>query len=92
MVKRHYDESELLDYVELDPKTETLVDKTILLHFDSFCLGDTICFASLIEPFIDFHKPKKVLGTLGSPTPKKVLGTQESQGTQGQVCGGSSNW
>jgi len=61
MVKRHYDESELLDYVELEPKTETLVDKTILLHFDSFCLGDTICFASLIEPFIDFHKPKKVL-------------------------------
>jgi len=61
MVKRHYEQDELLDYVENDPNTKDLFGKTILLHFDSFCLGDTICFASLIEPFIDYHKPKKVL-------------------------------
>jgi autotransporter strand-loop-strand O-heptosyltransferase len=61
MVKRSYGEYELLDYVELDKTTKTLEGKEILLHFDSFCLGDTICFASLIEPFIDYHKPKKVL-------------------------------
>jgi hypothetical protein len=58
MVKRSYGEYELLDYVELDKTTKTLEGKEILLHFDSFCLGDTICFASLIEPFIDYHKPK----------------------------------
>jgi autotransporter strand-loop-strand O-heptosyltransferase len=30
------------------------------MHLDSFCLGDTICFSSLIDCFIDYHKPKYV--------------------------------
>jgi len=61
MVKRHYDQSELLNYVELDKNTKTLKDKVILLHLDSFCLGDTICFASFIDSFVEFHNPKKVI-------------------------------
>ena len=61
MVKRQYDNSELLNYVERDKDTKTLEGKEILMHFDSFCLGDTICFSSFIDPFLEYHKPKKVL-------------------------------
>ncbi len=61
MIKRHYDNTELLDYVENDKNTKTLENKEILLHFNSFCLGDTICFASFMDQFVDYHKPKKVL-------------------------------
>ena len=61
MVKRHYSDSELLNYVERDKETKTLEGKEILMHFDSFCLGDTICFSSFINPFLEYHKPKKVL-------------------------------
>ena len=60
MVKRHYDNSELLKYTERDPNLSNFKDKELLLHFDSFCLGDTICFSSLIDPFMEYHKPKKV--------------------------------
>jgi autotransporter strand-loop-strand O-heptosyltransferase len=67
MVKRHYDESELVNYVEFDKDTETFENKIILLHLDSFCLGDTICFASYIEPFLNFHKPQKVYVTTFFP-------------------------
>jgi autotransporter strand-loop-strand O-heptosyltransferase len=61
MVKRHYGQHELLEYVERDRDTQTLEGKEILIHFDSFCLGDTICFSSFINAFLDFHKPKKVI-------------------------------
>jgi autotransporter strand-loop-strand O-heptosyltransferase len=61
MVKRHYGQHELLEYVELDKDTQTLEGKVILMHFDSFCLGDTICFSSFIDAFLDYHKPKKVI-------------------------------
>jgi autotransporter strand-loop-strand O-heptosyltransferase len=60
MVKRHYDNSELMNYNEREPKLETFEGKELLLHFDSFCLGDTICFSSLIDAFMDYHKPKYV--------------------------------
>ena len=61
MVKRHYNDSELLNYVERDKNCNSLEGKEILMHFDSFCLGDTICFSSMIEPFLKYHNPKKVL-------------------------------
>ena len=60
MVKRHYDKSELLKYTEREPNLPNFKDKELLLHFDSFCLGDTICFSSLMDPFMEYHKPKKV--------------------------------
>ena len=60
MVKRHYDNSELMNYKEREPNLESLEGKELLLHFDSFCLGDTICFSSLIDAFMDYHKPKYV--------------------------------
>ena len=61
MIKRHYNQNELLNYIERDKNSETLEGKEILIHFDSFCLGDTICFSSFIIPFIEYHKPKKVI-------------------------------
>jgi autotransporter strand-loop-strand O-heptosyltransferase len=60
MVKRHYDNSELMNYKEREPDLENFEGKELLLHFDSFCLGDTICFSSLIDAFMDYHKPKYV--------------------------------
>ena len=61
MVKRHYGQHELLEYVERDKDTQTLEGKEILMHFDSFCLGDTICFSAFIDAFLEYHKPKKVI-------------------------------
>jgi autotransporter strand-loop-strand O-heptosyltransferase len=60
MVKRHYDNSELLNYKERNPGLTNFEGKELLLHFDSFCLGDTICFSSLMDAFMDYHKPKYV--------------------------------
>jgi len=60
MVKRHYENSELLKYKEREPNLTSFEGKVILMHLDSFCLGDTICFSSLIDCFIDYHKPKYV--------------------------------
>ena len=60
MVKRHYENNELLKYTEREPNTTTFEGKEILMHLDSFCLGDTICFASLIDAFVDYHKPKYI--------------------------------
>lgn len=67
MVKRHYDNSELMNYKERDPNLESFEGKELLLHFDSFCLGDTICFSSLIDAFMDYHKPKYVWVTTFFP-------------------------
>lgn len=60
MVKRNYSKEELVEYTELEPNCTDLKDKTILLHFDSFCLGDSICFSSFIDSFIEYHKPRYV--------------------------------
>ena len=67
MVKRHYDESELMNYKERNPNLENFEGKELLLHFDSFCLGDTICFSSLMDAFMDYHKPKYVWVTTFFP-------------------------
>ena len=60
MVKRHYSEQELLKYTERDKNTKNFEGKEILIHLDSFCLGDTICYASFLDAFISYHKPKKI--------------------------------
>jgi hypothetical protein len=67
MVKRHYDNSELMNYKEREPNLESFEGKELLLHFDSFCLGDTICFSSLMDAFMDYHKPKYVWVTTFFP-------------------------
>jgi autotransporter strand-loop-strand O-heptosyltransferase len=58
MVKRQYTPEELVKYKELNPNITNFKDATILIHLDSFCLGDTICFSAFLDAFVDFHKPK----------------------------------
>lgn len=60
MVKRSYNNSELVRYNQKDPNCSSLEDKIVLLHFDSFCLGDSICFGSFIDSFVEYHKPRYV--------------------------------
>jgi hypothetical protein len=67
MIKRGYSEQELLKFNERSPDTVDFSNKEILLHFDSFCLGDTLCFSSLLSAFLDFHKPKKVFLSTFAP-------------------------
>jgi len=61
--RRKYSEEELVTYMEREKGTTDFRDKEVLVHLDSFCIGDTICFSSFIKPFIDFYNPKKVLVT-----------------------------
>jgi hypothetical protein len=57
MKKRKYDKNELARYTQKDPNIKNYFNKEILLHLDSFCLGDTICFFSLVKRFLEFHNP-----------------------------------
>jgi hypothetical protein len=61
MKKRKYDNSELLNYVEKTPNADSFENLEILLHLDSYCLGDTICFSSYLKHFLEIHKPKKLI-------------------------------
>lgn len=61
MKKRNYDKNELLSYTEKKPEAKNLENLEVLLHLDSFCLGDTICFSSYLHSFLEFHKPKKLI-------------------------------
>lgn len=58
MVKRYYTPEELVKYKEINPQITNFKDATLLIHLDSFCLGDTICFSSFLDAFMDYHKPK----------------------------------
>jgi len=61
MVKRNYTKDELLNYTEREPNLTNFEGKEIFLHFNSFCLGDSICFSSYLDAFLDIHKPSKVI-------------------------------
>jgi autotransporter strand-loop-strand O-heptosyltransferase len=61
MIQRGYQEHELLKYTLREPELRVFEGKEILMHLDSFCLGDTICFSSLIYKFIEVHKPSKLI-------------------------------
>ena len=58
MVKRSYAPEELVKYKENYPNISNFENKTLLIHLDSFCLGDTICFSSFLDSFVEYHKPK----------------------------------
>lgn len=58
MIKRGYEPEELVKYKELSPNITNFENKTLLIHLDSFCLGDTICFSSFLDSFMELHKPK----------------------------------
>jgi autotransporter strand-loop-strand O-heptosyltransferase len=66
-VRRSYTENELLHYIERDKGSRNFKDKEILMHLDSFCVGDTICFSKFIGSFMEYHKPKKIFVTTFFP-------------------------
>ena len=66
-VRRSYTEDELLHYVEREKGSRNFRDKEILMHLDSFCVGDTICFSKFIESFLNYHNPKKIFVTTFFP-------------------------
>jgi autotransporter strand-loop-strand O-heptosyltransferase len=66
-VRRSYTENELVHYSQRNPEISNFEGCEILIHLDSFCVGDTICFGSFLEAFLDHHKPKKVFVTTFFP-------------------------
>jgi autotransporter strand-loop-strand O-heptosyltransferase len=61
MIPRYYPENQLMKYTLREPELKVFEGKEILLHLNSFCLGDTICFSSLIYKFMEIHKPSKLI-------------------------------
>jgi autotransporter strand-loop-strand O-heptosyltransferase len=61
MIPRQYSEDSLMKYTIKEPNLKVFNGKEILMHLDSFCLGDTICFSSLIYKFMEIHNPSKLI-------------------------------
>lgn len=60
MHPRDYSNIERLKYTQRKPDATNLDGLDVLLHIDSFCLGDTICWASLLPAFVAHHKPARL--------------------------------
>jgi hypothetical protein len=61
MHPRDYSNIRRLTYKERMPRSWSLEGLDILLHVDSFCLGDTICFASFLDAFADRYRPRRLV-------------------------------
>jgi autotransporter strand-loop-strand O-heptosyltransferase len=61
MHPRDYSNIRRLTYQERMPRSWSLEGLEILLHIDSFCLGDTICFASFLDAFADRYRPRRLV-------------------------------
>lgn len=57
---RDYSNIKRLTYKERMPRAWGLEGLDVLVHIDSFCLGDTVCFSSFLDSFADRYKPKTV--------------------------------
>jgi len=60
MHPRDYSNIKRLTYQEQNPNSWSLENLDILLHLDSFCLGDTICFSCFLDDFVKKYKPKSL--------------------------------
>lgn len=63
MHERDYSNIPRRKYWQNQPFAGCLKGLDILLHLDSFCLGDTICFSSFLDYFYYTHQPKKLIVT-----------------------------
>lgn len=63
MHERDYSNIPRRQYWQNKPFVKHLGSLDLLLHLDSFCLGDTLCFSSFLDYFYDYHKPKKLTVT-----------------------------
>jgi len=57
---RNYSHIPRRKYIERQPGAQNLAGLEVLLHLDSFCLGDTVCLASCLPDFVRHHRPKKL--------------------------------
>lgn len=60
MHPRDYSNIKRLTYRERMPRSWSLEGLDVLLHIDSFCLGDTICFSALLDAFADRYRPRRL--------------------------------
>lgn len=60
MHPRDYSNIRRKNYSQKNPDSKSLEGLDVLLHIDSFCLGDTICWASLLEAFVKHHRPSRL--------------------------------
>jgi autotransporter strand-loop-strand O-heptosyltransferase len=63
MHQRDYSQIQRRRYIQRNPGQGSLENMDVMLHIDSFCLGDTICWGSLLEAFVENHKPSKLCVT-----------------------------
>lgn len=57
---RDYSNVQRRRYLQYQAHAQDLAGLEVLLHLDSFCLGDTICWGSLVPAFYEQHRPKKL--------------------------------
>lgn len=67
MKKRAWGEDELLKYRQRQPGLRDWAGAHLLVHFDSFCLGDTICFSAYLDALLLHHQPRQVTVTTFFP-------------------------
>jgi hypothetical protein len=60
MHPRNYANIQRRRYLERQPAAQSLAGLEVLLHLDSFCLGDTLCFASYLPDFKHYYQPSKL--------------------------------
>lgn len=63
MHPRDYSNIQRRRYSERQPDAGSLENLEVLLHIDSFCLGDTICWGSFVPAFLAHHKPSRLYVT-----------------------------
>jgi autotransporter strand-loop-strand O-heptosyltransferase len=63
MHPRNYANIERRRYVQRQSGAQSFAGLEVMLHLDSFCLGDTLCWASLIPAFLAHHKPSRLIVT-----------------------------
>lgn len=67
MKKRAWSNDELVKYAEHRPGITDWAGAHLLVHLDSFCLGDTICFSSFLDALIQVHQPRQITITTFFP-------------------------
>lgn len=63
MHPRDYSQIQRRKYAQRKPQATDIAGLEVLLHIDSFCLGDTICWASFLPAFVAHYQPAKLFVT-----------------------------
>lgn len=86
---RDYSNVQRRRYLQRRADAQEFAGLEVLLHLDSFCLGDTVCWGSLIPAFVARHKPKKLWVTTFWPElfgPSDQFEVVDAVGSDTIVC------